>query len=142
MPSDVSKPSEPKPEDAKPAEAAPVVATTTEAAPATAEATPVEATPVEPTAAQPVAEAPAPVAAPVAAVVPEPEPAPIPPRQGSPLNDAALDQLFRSARTQYGWTGAAVSDEDLRGIFDLMKWGPTSANCWPGRFMFLRTREA
>lgn len=152
MPSDVSKPYEPKPEDAKPAEAAPVVATTTEAAPATAEATPVEATPVEatpveatpvePTAAQPVAEAPAPVAAPVAAVVPEPEPAPIPPRQGSPLNDAALDQLFRSARTQYGWTGAAVSDEDLRGIFDLMKWGPTSANSSPARFLFIRTQSA
>ena len=137
MPSDVSKPSEPKPEDAKPAEAA-LVATTTETAPATAEATPADATPVEATPAQPVAEAPAPVAA----AVPEPEPAPIPPRQGSPLNDAALDQLFRSARTQYGWTGAAVSDDDLRGIFDLMKWGPTSANSSPARFLFIRTQSA
>lgn len=126
MPSDVSKPSEPKPEDAQPAEAAPV-ATTTETAPATAEASP----------AQPTAEAPASV---VAESVPEPEP--IPPRQGSPLNDAALDQLFRSARTQYGWTGAAVTDEDLRSIFDLMKWGPTSANSSPARFLFIRTQSA
>lgn len=76
----------------------------------------------------------------------KPLPAPVvepPPAQhGAPLNDAALDQLFRSARTQYGWTGAAVSDDDLRAIFDLMKWGPTSANCSPARFLFLRTQSA
>jgi 3-hydroxypropanoate dehydrogenase len=67
---------------------------------------------------------------------------PPPPSKGAPLNDSALDQLFRSARTQYGWTGAAVTDDDLRAIFDLMKWGPTSANSSPGRFLFLRTQSA
>ena len=73
---------------------------------------------------------------------PTAEPEPIPAPIGGPLNDAALDQLFRSARTQYGWTGAAVSDDDLRAIFDLMKWGPTSANCSPARFLFLRSQSA
>jgi 3-hydroxypropanoate dehydrogenase len=132
MPSDVTKPAEPKPEDAPPAAAAPEAA-----AP---EAAVTEAAAPEATATPPVADV---VAEPAPAIaVPEPEPAPIPPRQGSPLNDAALDQLFRSARTQYGWTGAAVTDEDLRSIFDLMKWGPTSANSSPARFLFIRTQSA
>ncbi len=76
----------------------------------------------------------------VAAPVVEPEP--IPPQPRGPLHDGALDQLFRSARTQYAFTGAAVSDEELRAIFDLMKWGPTSANSSPARFLFLRTQSA
>lgn len=58
------------------------------------------------------------------------------------LDDVALDKLFRAARTQNSWTGAAVTDDDLRALFDLMKWAPTSANSSPGRFVFLRTREA
>lgn len=138
MPSDVTKPAEPTPTDAKPAEtAAPVASTPTETTAAEATTADVATTPAAPTETAPT-EAPPPAA--VAA--PEPEPAPIPPRQGTPLNDAALDQLFRAARTQYGWTGAAVSDDDLRGIFDLMKWGPTSANSSPARFLFLRTQSA
>jgi 3-hydroxypropanoate dehydrogenase len=88
------------------------------------------------------AMAPAAEAAPQPDPAPEPVPEPIPPIPSGPLNDAALDQLFRSARTQYGWTGAAVTDEDLRAIFDLMKWGPTSANCCPARFLFLRTQSS
>ncbi len=75
-------------------------------------------------------------------VVPATDVEPPAPVADAPLADPALDQLFRSARTQYSWTGTAVTDEDLRAIFDLMKWGPTSANASPGRFMFLRTREA
>jgi 3-hydroxypropanoate dehydrogenase len=59
-----------------------------------------------------------------------------------PLNDEALDQLFREARTHNAWLDRPVSDEVLRRLYDLMKWGPTSANCLPVRIYFLRTREA
>lgn len=59
-----------------------------------------------------------------------------------PLNDAALDQLFREARTYNAWLNQPVSDETLRRLYDLMKWGPTSANCSPARLLFLRTPEA
>ena len=105
------------------------------AAAAGAMAEPVAAEPVVEAAAEPVVEV---AAEPVVDVAAEP----LAPAKGAPLNDAVLDQLFRSARTQYGWTGAAVSDDDLRAIFDLMKWGPTSANSSPGRFLFLRTQSA
>lgn len=59
-----------------------------------------------------------------------------------PLDDAALDTLFRSARTQNKWTDAPVTDETLGALFDLLKMGPTSANCSPARFLFLRSPEA
>jgi 3-hydroxypropanoate dehydrogenase len=59
-----------------------------------------------------------------------------------PLNDAALDQLFREARTHNAWLDRPVDDEVLRQLYDLMKWGPTSANCQPARILFLRTPEA
>ncbi len=59
-----------------------------------------------------------------------------------PLDDAALDTLFRTARTQNKWTDAPVADETLRALYDLLKMAPTSANCSPARFLFLRTREA
>ncbi|MBB3897854.1 malonic semialdehyde reductase [Roseococcus suduntuyensis] len=58
------------------------------------------------------------------------------------LAPAALDQLFREARTQNKWQDKPVSDETLRELYDLMKWGPTSANASPARFLFLRTPEA
>ena len=58
------------------------------------------------------------------------------------FNEAALDVLFRTARTHYKWTGESVSDDELRRVFDLTKLGPTSANASPGRFLFLRTPEA
>ena len=59
-----------------------------------------------------------------------------------PLNDEALDQLLREARTHNAWLDRPVSDELLRQLYDLMKWGPTSANCLPARILFLRTPEA
>lgn len=59
-----------------------------------------------------------------------------------PLDDLSLDTLFRSARTHYAWTDAAVTDDELRQVFDLLKMGPTSANCSPARFLFLRTPAA
>jgi 3-hydroxypropanoate dehydrogenase len=59
-----------------------------------------------------------------------------------PLNDDAMDRLFRTARTYNAWQDRPVSDELLRQLYDLMKWGPTSANCCPARILFLRTPEA
>jgi 3-hydroxypropanoate dehydrogenase len=61
---------------------------------------------------------------------------------GGKLDDAALDTLFRKARTQNGWLPTPVSDAELRAIYDVMKWGPTSANCCPARLLLLRTPEA
>ena len=58
------------------------------------------------------------------------------------LDDAALDTVFRAARTHYAWTGQPVGDADLHRVFDLLRMGPTSANCSPARFLFLRTPEA
>ena len=58
------------------------------------------------------------------------------------LNDAALDQIFRNARTQNGWQSKPVSDDQLKAIYELMKWGPTTANTQPGRIVFLRTQAA
>jgi 3-hydroxypropanoate dehydrogenase len=57
------------------------------------------------------------------------------------LDDVALDQIFRKARTHNVLTGT-VTDEQLRSVYDLMKFGPTSANCSPARIVFLRSRQA
>jgi 3-hydroxypropanoate dehydrogenase len=61
---------------------------------------------------------------------------------GEPLDDKALDVLFRQARTHSAWLDRPVGDDMLRRIFDVMKWGPTSANTMPARFVFLRTPRA
>ena len=58
------------------------------------------------------------------------------------LNDEGLDLLFRSARTHSAWLDKPVSDDMLYRIYNLMKWGPTSANCCPARFVFLRSKQA
>jgi 3-hydroxypropanoate dehydrogenase len=58
------------------------------------------------------------------------------------LGDAALDQIFREARTHNGWLPKPVSDDTLLRLYDLIKWGPTSANSSPARFVFLRSKEA
>ncbi len=58
------------------------------------------------------------------------------------LDDTALDTLFRTARTKNAWTDRPVSDETLRALYDILKLGPTSANCSPARFVFIRTPEA
>jgi 3-hydroxypropanoate dehydrogenase len=59
-----------------------------------------------------------------------------------PLDDQALDQIFRTARTYTAWLDKPVTDETLRQIYDLMKWGPTSANASPARFVLVRSKEA
>lgn len=58
------------------------------------------------------------------------------------IADAALDQVWRDARTYNAFTSEPVTDADLEAIFDLMKWGPTSANCQPLRIVFVRSAEA
>jgi len=58
------------------------------------------------------------------------------------LDDSALDTLFRAARTHNGWTAKPVTDETLRELYDIMKFGPTSANSSPARFVFLRSADA
>jgi len=58
------------------------------------------------------------------------------------LSNEALDQLFRTARTHNAWLDRPVSDDLLHQIYELMKWGPTSANLCPARILFLRTQEA
>src|SRR4051794_23888427 len=58
------------------------------------------------------------------------------------LDDTALDQLFREARTHSAWLDKPISDETLKQLYDVAKWGPTSANSSPGRFVFVRTPEA
>jgi 3-hydroxypropanoate dehydrogenase len=55
------------------------------------------------------------------------------------VDDAALDLLFRKARSHNGWLDKPVTDEMLRELYELMKWGPTSANCSPARIVFVRT---
>ena len=59
-----------------------------------------------------------------------------------PVNDEALDRLFRQARTHHAWLNTPVTDDTLRQLYDLLRWGPTSANSSPARFVFLRTRKA
>jgi len=59
-----------------------------------------------------------------------------------PLDGHALDQIFRSARTYSAWLDKPVAEEVLQQIYDLLKWGPTSANGSPARFVFIRSQEA
>ena len=56
----------------------------------------------------------------------------------APLNDAALDQLFREARSYNGWLDEEVTEEQIRKIYALAKMGPTSANQQPGRFVLVQ----
>ena len=58
------------------------------------------------------------------------------------IDDKAMDVLFREARSHNAWLDRPVRDETLRQIWDLMKWGPTSANTMPARIVFLRTPRA
>lgn len=65
-----------------------------------------------------------------------------PEKPGHALTDDACNILFRNARTHSAWLDQPVGDDLLRQLYDLMKWGPTSANCCPVRIIFLRTRQA
>ncbi len=58
------------------------------------------------------------------------------------LNDTALDILFRTARSYNGWEETPVSEETMKSVYELMKWGPTSMNVLPARFVYLASKEA
>ena len=58
-----------------------------------------------------------------------------------PLSDAALDQLFRTARTYNAFSGD-IPEQTLRQLYDLLKFGPTAANATPARFVFVKSQEA
>lgn len=58
------------------------------------------------------------------------------------VKDDVLDVLFRKARTRTAWLPKPVPDELLRELYAVVKWGPTSANTCPARFMFLRSAAA
>ncbi|MFZ6775199.1 malonic semialdehyde reductase [Undibacterium sp. Ji83W] len=55
------------------------------------------------------------------------------------LSKDALDTLFTNARTHNAWLDKPVTDTQLQEIYDLMKWGSTSANCSPARIVFVRS---
>ena len=58
------------------------------------------------------------------------------------INDEAMDLIFREARTRNGWRDRKVSRPLMQAAYDLMKWGATSANCSPARFVFVTSDEA
>jgi nitroreductase len=58
------------------------------------------------------------------------------------VDDQALAQLFTSARSFSNWKEQDVTDQELRDLYDLLKWGPTSANTCPARFVFVRSGPA
>jgi nitroreductase len=59
-----------------------------------------------------------------------------------PIDDHSLDQVFRDGRSQNAWTDQAVTETDLRAIYELVKLGPTSANCSPARFLWITSDAA
>jgi len=57
------------------------------------------------------------------------------------LSSEPLDQIFRTARTYNGWSDTPVDEGTVRDLYDLLKWGPTSANSCPARFVWVRSPE-
>ena len=60
----------------------------------------------------------------------------------APLDQTALDRLFRETRSYNGWLDTPVSEDQIKAIYELAKMGPTSANMQPGRFVWCRSAEA
>ncbi len=57
------------------------------------------------------------------------------------IDAAGLDLLFKEARSHNAWNSEPVTDETLHALYDILKFGPTSANSSPARFVFIRTKE-
>ena len=55
------------------------------------------------------------------------------------ISDEALSRLFMDARSHNGWQDKPVSDKQIRKLYSITRMGPTSANCSPARFVFVRT---
>src|SRR5258708_8032093 len=58
------------------------------------------------------------------------------------ISDAALDTLFRKARSYGTFADEPVTDAQLHAIYEIMKHGPTTANSQPQHIVFLRSPEA
>lgn len=57
------------------------------------------------------------------------------------IEESALDRLFRSARSIHHFTADPVTDETLKSLYDLLKWGPTAFNAQPARYLFVRSPQ-
>ncbi|MEM6947944.1 MAG: malonic semialdehyde reductase [Pseudomonadota bacterium] len=60
----------------------------------------------------------------------------------TPVSDRAFDVLFRKARSYNAWEEKDIPETLVRAVYDLSKWGPTSANCCPARYTFIRSDAA
>jgi 3-hydroxypropanoate dehydrogenase len=58
------------------------------------------------------------------------------------LSNDVFDQLFRHAHTAHAFRPEPIADETLHALYDLLRWGPTSFNCQPARFVFVRSAAA
>ena len=58
------------------------------------------------------------------------------------VSNDAFDLVFRKARTYHAWLPKPVPDDLLRQLYETLKWGPTSANMSPARFVFIRSKAA
>jgi len=67
--------------------------------------------------------------------------APIDTGEKNMLDDKSLDTIFREARTHNGFSGD-VTDTQLRQLYDLLKFGPTTMNTQPARFVFVKSKAA
>lgn len=61
--------------------------------------------------------------------------------QSHPIDEQAIDTVFRKARTHSRWQDRPVPEETIRAIYDLARMGPTAANCCPARFVFVTSAE-
>lgn len=59
-----------------------------------------------------------------------------------PIDAACIDRVFLSARSHSGWKDDAVGEADLRAIYEISKWGPTTANSQPQRIVFCVSPES
>jgi 3-hydroxypropanoate dehydrogenase len=57
------------------------------------------------------------------------------------LDGKSIDKILREARTHNGFQNKPVTDAQLRDLYEMLKWGPTSSNSQPARFIFIRTKE-
>jgi len=58
-----------------------------------------------------------------------------------PLSPEVFNQLFIEARSHHHWTNKPVTDEDLKALYDIIKFGPTSGNLQPARIVFVRSKS-
>jgi 3-hydroxypropanoate dehydrogenase len=59
----------------------------------------------------------------------------------SALPAPSFDQLFRLARTYNEWSSQEVDDRTVHELYEVLKWGATSANCSPARFVWVKSEE-